>query len=290
VVKLGIIAEFLISLRKPRKIHDKPKAFFRLLSMTGANHLLLLRESLYSYCKTASRLPELEILNDGSLDDNDIISSLAFWPKPIKILNKADIIRDLEGSEALPYLEQLTMASPLGLKLTFIIARSKYGPQLFSDSDILWRADPLPLLQNQLRDCNLAIGREDALSINKDLAFLFAPSIINVPGPNSGCVWSLIDINKLDKLLPVLKASLKNIDNIFNEQTILAILSAFHGCFQPDDLCATYFGDRFKLLRRNNQRQTYYARHYVNILRHLFYIDAFLLSMSAFFLRFKRSL
>jgi hypothetical protein len=267
---------------------NKPKAFFRLLSMTGANHLLLLRESLYSYCKVATQLPELEILNDGSLDALDISNALAFWPIPFNILTQADVNADLKGDSALPFLDQLAMASPLGLKLSFILARSKYGPRLFADSDILWRADPLPLLQHDLNECAIAIGREDALSINHDLASSFAPFIIQVPGPNSGCVWSQIDIKELDKLLPTLRASLSNIDNTFNEQTILAILSACHGRFLPDNLCATYFSDRFKLIRRNHSSQTYYARHYVNILRHLFYIDVVISSMSSLLQRLQR--
>jgi hypothetical protein len=287
VMKLGVFSEYLISLRLPKKIKSKPQACFRLLSMTGINHLLLLRESLYSYCKVANKLPNLEILNDGSLDARDIHDAIAFWPSQVNIFTKAHVFAELSSHAALPYLEQLSAANPLGLKLSFILARSKYGPQLFADADILWRADPFHLLESELSNCKLAIGREDALSINYDLASSFAPCIIEQPGPNSGCVWSQTDIAELANLLQLLQASLHDIDNNFNEQTILAVLASLHGCFLPEHFCVTYFSDRFKLFKRYPTGLNYCARHYVNILRHLFYLDALMLSLMSLLPRHK---
>lgn len=281
VMRLGMLSEFLICLRRPSKIKSKPQACFRLLSMTGAKHLLLLRESLYSFCKVVNQLPELELLNDGSLDAEDIYDAISFWPSQVNIFTKDQVFSDLKDHASLPYLEQLSKANPLGLKLSFIVARSKFGPQLFVDSDILWQADPSHLLQRQLTDCNLAIGQEDALSINHNLATAFAPSIVSIPGPNSGCVWSQTDLARFDSFVPLLSAAVSDIDHVFNEQTILAVLASIHGRFLPDNLCVTFFGDRFKLFRRRLIGGNYCARHYVNILRHLFFLDVLMMTVRA---------
>ncbi|MFM7646747.1 MAG: hypothetical protein ACKO50_01490, partial [Cyanobium sp.] len=50
------------------------------------------------------------------------------------------------------------------------------------------------------------------------------------------------------------------------------------GEWLPDHVCETSFHDRFALIRANPQSSPHCSRHYVNILRHLFYLDA--ISMS----------
>jgi len=278
IVRLGILAEYLIS-KQNREVHAKSgRASYRLLSMTGTAHLLLLRESLYSFLCASSSLPPLEILNDGSLQDDEIRRALSFWPEPFQIFHPDQIMLSIHEYPFYPFLDTLAASHPLGLKLAFILCRSQYGNQLFSDSDILWFRDPAHYLDGQLLTCPIAIGREDSVSLNQNLAKLFFPKLLQLPGPNSGCVWSTTNLLDVDCLHQVLSASVDYPTDYFNEQTILAILTCMRGEWLPDHVCETSFHDRFALIRANPQSSPHCSRHYVNILRHLFYLDA--ISMS----------
>lgn len=273
VVRLGYLAEYLVSKQRRKKSPGRNRASYRLLSMTGRKHLLLLRESLYSFLQISSRLPALEVLNDGSLQNEEIIQALSFWPELPMIFQPDQIISELQDHPAFPLLRTLVDSHILGLKLAFILCRSKNGNQFFVDSDILWFRDPAEHLEGLNLDYPIAIGREDAVSVNKSLASSFCPSLLELPGPNSGCVWSTINLLESEYLHQVLEESIECPDEVYNEQTILAILTRFYGRWLPEYICDTSFSDRFAIARPRPSSRPYCSRHYVSILRHLFYLD-----------------
>lgn len=272
-VRMGILAEYLVSKIDRPPISHRDQASYRLLSMTGHDHLLLLRESLYSFLNSSTKLPPLEILNDGSIKNNAIRQVLDFWPEQITIFSKHYILHDIQSHPTASCLKKLIDSHVLGLKLAFILCRSKHGKQLFVDSDILWFRDPSAYLCEYLDGCSLAIGREDAVSVNHLLARSFCPSLLELPGPNSGCVWSTKNLLDSACLYQVLLAAVQYPSERFNEQTIFAILACSEGEWLSDHVCDTSFSDRFDVYRPSPQSRPFCSRHYVSIIRHLFFLD-----------------
>jgi hypothetical protein len=270
--RLGMIAEWRLAGRELPKIQIKPKASFRLVSMGGKNHLSLLRESLHSFARNASEIPPLTIISDGSLNPRDFIAALSFWHATIEVLMPSEVINSIP-LEILTHLDPLVQANPLGLKLAGVIALSARGPMFFSDSDILWFADPVPLISKSINDFKIAVPQEEGASVNIELARKYAPELLNAPSVNSGCILTNYDLSTEPLLPELLEEAEKNSDNEFNEQTIFGILSSLRGGGLPKELCLTSFTDAFHINRRKPWKQGFASRHYVRFMRHQFYRD-----------------
>lgn len=273
VVRLGLIARYRLARVGLARIEPKPAAPFRLLSMAGADHLHLLRESLHSFARHASGLPKLTIVSDGSLDGDGFRAGLDFWPGAIEVLMPDAIMAGLPAALRGP-LGTLVEANPLGLKLAAIIAQSARGPQLFVDSDILWFLDPIPILTKASAAGGVAVTREEGCSVNRELAARHAPELLEAPSSNTGCVLTTGDIGHNALLAELLEEALNTPDDEFNEQTILSILATRSGGYLPERFCLVGFEDAQTVRRRWPADEGYCSRHYVRYMRHQFYRDA----------------
>lgn len=242
--------------------------------MTGRAHLLLLRECLYSYGRVARKTPKLVILNDGSLQDSEVIQALDFWPSEIEVWTDHHVFTRLAKTSLHDSLRQLAQAHPLGLKLSFILASSMEGRQLFTDSDILWFRDPMDMIENWSCPEGLAIGIEEGCSLNESLAKKYAQELFTATGPNSGLVWSVRDLTTIPALREILETACEKPTHEFNEQTVLGILVSKYGRWLPSSVCLTAFDDAFKFNHCRVWDNGYAARHYVRFMRHQFFRDA----------------
>jgi len=267
-----MIAEWRLAGRELPNIKSKPDASFRLVSMAGIKHLPLLRESLYSFALNASQIPQLTVLSDGKLTSTEFISALSFWPGPIEVLMPSDAM-DSISPDIRSLLDPLVKAHPHGLKLAGVIALSTSRPLFFSDSDILWFSDPVPLISKSINNFKIAVTHEEGCSVNRELALKYAPELLNAPSANSGCILINYDVMS-DSLLPeLLQEAGKNLNDEINEQTILGILSSLRGGFLPNELCLTAFADAFHTNSRKPWKEGFASRHYVRFMRHQFYRD-----------------
>src|ERR1700749_4902374 len=87
--RLPLYFQQLLKLR-PLSPVRKPSAGFTVVMMTGKNHLLLSRLSVYSIAKNWNELPKLILINDGSAADQEILSSLSFWKGELTVKSWED--------------------------------------------------------------------------------------------------------------------------------------------------------------------------------------------------------
>jgi len=272
--RLGLIAEWRIKRREIPLLPIKPHAPFQLVTMAGFNQIYLMRETLYSFLRNASLMPKIIVISDGSLISSEIRDILSFWPSEVEVIMPSDIISFISPKIRV-LVEPLIKAHPLGIKLAGVIALSQKGPLFFTDSDILWFADPIPTLVNCFTDFKIAVTTELGCSINKTLAKKYAPCLLNSPSANSGCIITNYDMSTDLLLTELLIEASNDLKNRFNEQTIFGILSQIRsGGFLPSKLCLVEFDDAFCYKYRNPTQENYISRHYVSYMRHQFYRDA----------------
>lgn len=242
--------------------------------MTGQNHLLLMRESLFSFQRVAKEIPPLQILNDGTATNDEIKKAVRFWGAECVVTGQESLWKALRQCDFYQSLRSIAQAHPLGLKLALLIAKSLDGPHFFTDADILWFRDPLPFVREYLPGVPIAITQERGNSINDVLAKRFCPELGMIPGPNSGCVWINGDLTHMSLLGPMLQLAAETPGFEFNEQTILGILSKRFGVWLPEKFCHVPLDG--ELFRRTTWafKKSHFACHYVRFMRDHFFRDA----------------
>ena len=90
-VRLGEIAQTILSRGPVPAQPAKPLANFCYLTVSDRRHWLMLRESLYSLHRSWKLLPEITVVSDGSWTANDFARVFAWWPTPITVLTRAEI-------------------------------------------------------------------------------------------------------------------------------------------------------------------------------------------------------
>lgn len=244
---------------------------FRFLSMTGARHLEMLNQCLISLHNTWKSRPELIIYSDGSLSIPDLKKKFNWWKGKIKYGSQEDILRWTEKSGFVS-LHNFAIREAVGRKLSCLLLEAEASPVLWCDTDILWYKQ----LENPDTKSNLQIQvSEDYQSAYDGSISEKCPELLqNPPFVNTGLVYlntQLLSENQLGKWIELLGEK----PNHFTEQTFLAIAvklleSKMWGlseiaCLQSDrfELSPSYIG------------KTWYARHYVGPVRHLFWRDSF---------------
>src|SRR5437773_10002624 len=115
-VRLGEIAQTVLSRWPIPPQPVKPTASFCYLTLSGRANWLMLRESLFSLHRSWNSLPEITVVSDGSWTTNEFAQVFAWWPAPIRVLMRNQIC-DAASSAGFPELAEYARVSPYGLKL-----------------------------------------------------------------------------------------------------------------------------------------------------------------------------
>jgi hypothetical protein len=272
-VRLGEIAQTILSRWPIPAQPAKPITHFCYLTMCDRAHWLMLRESLFSLYRSWNLLPELSVVSDGSWKADDFAEAFGWWPAPIRVITRQEICTSV-FSGGFPELAQYARESPYGLKLAAVVTQAKKRPVLFVDADILWVRDPRPLLEDPVSWARPRALREDNCHQRREMARRHCPQVLEPPFVNSGMVALYGELVALEILRSMVQDALPYPEDSSCEQTIIATAVKLGGDFFPEKLSLVEFDDVHRFCSRDAKHEGYYSRHYVNWIRHLLYRDA----------------
>jgi len=246
-----------------------------LLLFSDENHLDLLLENLWTVAHTWKELPRLCIVGDLRAREATFREALYWWPRPWDFIPYKQIETTFL-SENRDWLVKFGRHHIFGRKLAAILYSARKAPTLYSDSDVLWLADP--------RFLNAIDPKEPLLLVSTDSYASYCdamidPSSQDLMRPPYTCAGLLYLFQ-----WPWPEAALKEWVNralsvpphAFAEQTIFGFLARRYGGYIPDGEIAAFFDDWFFFLP-GCYHPTWSARHYFGPVRHHFYRDAFLM-------------
>jgi hypothetical protein len=272
-VRLGEIAQTILSRWPIPAQPAKPLANFCYLTVSDRRHWLMLREGLYSVHRSWNSLPEITVVSDGSWTANAFAEVFAWLPTPITVLTRTEICQAASSagfSELADYAQQ----SPYGLKLAAIVTQAKKRPTIFVDADILWFSDPALLLGDPVSWDKPRALQESNCHQRREMAMRHCAQVLQPPFVNSGIVALHGDLMTPALLRGMVQDALGDPQDSSCEQTIIASAVKLGGEVFPEKLSLVEFDDVHRFSPRNMNSEGYHSRHYVNWMRHLLYRDA----------------
>lgn len=265
----------LILLKKKISLPTLPKSSVNVITMTGKSHIEMLKLCLISLFGTNRSLPELSIVNDGSLLDQEIIHALKFWPAIFKIESLENVYSYHNKRNRYALIEYAKL-NAFGKKLAIILHQAEMRPTLWIDSDILFFKDFTSTLPN--------VNKEFFCGGSEDFVRAYHEKVLNnmksltVPKKNfnAGLLYvfgdSIYEKFNLENVI----AEIHPHYDFLTEQTIFAHISTYsleviwtrkqiENCY--DDNQSLWPTDTNLLI----------GRHYTSNVRHLFWRDAFFL-------------
>lgn len=241
--------------------------------MTGKHHLPMLRFSVYAIAKNWMCLPKLTVINDGSVDDSQIIAALSFWKGSFQVVHWS-VNANYHEQKDRPALARYAASHPFGKKMAAILHYAEHEPTLWVDSDILFFKDPaayLPLVETGF----VCGGTEDRLRAYDEVVLRLLPSnnLHILPGINAGLLFvfgeGIYEKFDMENMLLQIQPDYA----FFTEQTIFAYIAS-------TSLGILWDNSAVKSTQEDNQElrvtipQALLARHYTSIMRQLFWRDA----------------
>src|SRR6266496_1169337 len=272
-VRLGEIAQTMLSRWPIPAQPAKPLADFSYLTLSDRAHWLMLRESLFSLHRSWNSLPQITVVSDGSWAADEFAKVFAWWPNPITILTRAEICQ-AASSAGFSELADYAGQSPYGLKLGAIVTQAKKRPTIFVDADILWFRDPALLLGDRVSWDKPRALRESNCHQRRDMATRHCAQVLEAPFVNSGIVALHGELMTTALLRSMVQDALRDPQDSSCEQTIIASAVKLGGEVFPEKLSLVEFDDVHRFSPRNMNNEGYYSRHYVNWMRHLLFRDA----------------
>jgi hypothetical protein len=270
---LGEIAQIILSRWSIPPQPARPIANFSYLTMCDRAHWLMLRESLFSLHRSWSVLPEITVVSDSSWAASEFADVFDWWPAPITVLTREQIC-EAASSADLPELAEYACESPYGLKLAAIVIEARKQLVLFVDADILWFADPLPVLGEPSSWTKPRGLRESNCHQRREMAMRHCAQVLEPPFVNSGIVALHGELMPPKLLRSMAQEALPFPQDSSCEQTIIASAVKIGGGLFPEKLSLVEFDDVFRFRSRDMKTEGYYSRHYVHWMRHVLYRDA----------------
>jgi hypothetical protein len=277
-VRLGQFALNILSRWSIKPLPPKPESGLNYLTISGRNHWLMLRESMFSLYKSWKKLPSITVVSDGNWSASDFYPVFSWWPGKINVLSREQIITDADAAGE-DELTQYAEASAWGLKVASIVLLARREPVLFVDADILWFADPADLFGPTNSWVNPRGVRESNCYQHRDMALRFCPQVFEPPFVNGSILALHGELLPAGMLRAMVQEALADPKDGAFEQTIIATAVKLRGEFFPEKLILVEFDDVDRFRPRDMQDEGYYSRHYVNWMRHLLYRDAFKLRL-----------
>jgi hypothetical protein len=273
-VRLGEIAQTILSRWPISPQPAKPPANFRYLTVSDRGHWLMLRESLFSLHRSWDSLPQITVVSDGSWAADDFAQVFAWWPMPITVLTRQEVSVSASSAGFLE-LSDYARRSPYGLKLATIVTQAMEQPVLFVDADILWFKDPALLLGDpQSWDKPRGLRESTCYHQHRDMARRHCAQVLEPPFVNSGIVALHGELMAPELLRTLVEEALNDPQDSSREQVIVAIAVKLGGDLFPEKLSLVEFDDVHRFRSCNVKGEGFYSRHYVNWMRHLLYRDA----------------
>jgi hypothetical protein len=272
-VRLGEIAQTMLSRWPIPAQPAKPLANFSYLTMSDRGHWLMLRESLFSLYRSWNALPTMTVVSDGSWTAAEFAEVFAWWPAPITVLTRQEIC-EAASCASFPELADYAWESLYGLKLAAIVTQAKKQPVLFVDADILWFKDPMSFLGDPALWVKPRALRETNCHQCRDIALRHCPHVLEPPFVNSGIAALHGELMAPAILRSMVQDALPHPQDSSCEQTIIAAAVKLGGELLPKKLSLVEFDDVRRFRSRSMTTEGYCSRHYVNWMRHLLYRDA----------------
>ena len=228
---------------------------------------------MFSLYRSWKKLPTITVVSDGSWSAVDFYRVFSWWPVKVNVLSREQIIAQA-GAAGERELAQYAEASAWGLKVASIVLLARREPVLFVDADILWFADPTNVLGASDSWAKPRGVRESNCYQHRDMALRFCPKVLERPFVNGGILALHGEFLPADILHPMVREALADPKDGAFEQTIIASAVHMGAGLLPEKINLVAFDDIHGFCHRNMKREGYYSRHYVNLMRHLFYRDA----------------
>ena len=280
-VRLGQLALNILSRWSIKLLPPKPESGLRYLTIAGRTHWLMLRESTFSLYRCWKKLPTITVVSDGSWSAADFHPVFSWWPGKIDVLSREQIIAQADAAGERE-LAQYAEASAWGLKVASIVLLARQEPVLFVDADILWFKDPTDVFGPSDVWAKPRGVKESNCYQHRDMALRFCPKVLARPFVNGGILALHGEFLPADILHPMVREALADPKDGTFEQTIIASAVKIGGELFPEKLSLVEFDDVDRFRSRNMKNEGYYARHYVNWMRHVLYRDALRLRLHFF--------
>lgn len=274
----GPLYKRALAMLPPPKVNAKPRFDVPLITMCGGKHLPLLVEMLHSISLYWSRLPEVTVINDGSIKQADIERQLAWWPGDLKLTHWKDY-QEYHRQRGRAALVEYAEKSPFGRKLSAMLAWSETGQTFWCDCDLLFYTDFVPFLTKPQVSSPFLLATQDWIyAYDEHLLAAGLSYLLDRPQVNSGVCLFEGNLYRDCQLEPLIRLAAVQY-NWFTEQTIIA-----HALYQvgriewPLEIIRVFDDDKFSILP-TYLHQRWIARHYTNNIRHLFWRDALALRL-----------
>ncbi|MDN3657492.1 hypothetical protein QWZ08_17700 [Ferruginibacter paludis] len=244
---------------------------FKLVYFCGAEGINYLNASLVSIHKYWNTLPEILIISDGTPLEK-IQSQLVPWPKKVDLISwkeAADHFRNTGNKDLADYAQNELW----GKKYVSILYCAAQFPLLYSDTDILWFADPqkkLPLTHPVLK-----MGNDILHCYSNEMLEALNLTALNNQAPlNAGLIFANGDFSAYPGWVSICKY-LKEKADFRTEQTSFAILNKY---FNPEDFFSLdevliKINDEYSFQFTRKAHKHILARHYVNMKSTTFWRD-----------------
>lgn len=243
-----------------------------LVTLTGSDHIDMLKECLYSICMSWNSIPDLYVISDGTLKSRQFERELEWWPSCKKLLNPKKCIEYVQ-KESMYGIHSFCQRYKKGLKIAGIsLVLQEVDKLIYCDTDVLWFNSVGPIVNfNQ----SMCMASDYQRCYNKEVKGI---SQLYTHRPMNSGVMAFkksADLSRSDETaLKLAKA-----DYEFSDQTFFAKLNLSLGGniwtkneVFIDNKDKHEIGPTFK-------GKNWTARHYVGPIRHLFWRDAFFLRL-----------
>ena len=238
----------------------------------------MLRESLYSFYASNSKLPSIKIFTDGTISKEKLTQLFKWYPNSLQIIEKEDCI-SYHRTKRRDSLVRFAEINPMGLKLAAIVQVADNSPCFYCDTDIL-AFNSLEKLITKTSLCiakdYLCMSRDYQAAYDEHIQKKYFPNLNQSPFYCAGFLSLSGNILQLPMMDAILEDCCKQ-SNHFTEQTIFAGLNRTYFNQHWDDELITIYQDDQQSLAPTYLKKEWVARHYVGAFRHLFWRDAFFL-------------
>lgn len=273
-----MLARFYAVWKSAQMILPPDQANYQLVMLVSKNDLPAAQVSLASARKHARKMPAIHIACDTSLpisvakDALPMAAGVNFWTVEA-------VARQLQD-QGHTHLAQLCTRHVFGYKLAVCAMLSIKGRVLYADTDILWRANPLDLIEKNT-DLPLYASSDYQASYDNNLIKILprhlTGGIDSAPFVNAGLFIMNVPLAGHPVLLEILAGLPPQFAlGHFTEQTIVAILAKKLGGImsrsEVEVLQPGEFDGRSRRISRANQAK--FASHFVTPVRKYFWHEA----------------
>lgn len=202
-------------------LQAKPLCPLTMITMCGAKHLGLLRETLYSIALAWRCLPPVNLIIDETVDQATVYRELQCWPAPLTVL-PWQLFRDEARDRGWRELADYADKDSYGRKMAAILVVSARATAFWCDADILFYRDFSEELLKPI-DGDFFHSTSDVGFGYDPILTAELPYLLEYEPVNTGIVLCRGEFFERFKLGPLIEKALPTCSGI-TEQTILAHL------------------------------------------------------------------